>query len=96
MRLRESTAMRIVLLVADNPKRAKTRAFLAFNELRSGMTVAEFLALEGHRAALDARPGWAARELQWGLKKRYLRLDAISAGPPPPPSVAGAAPGTPT
>lgn len=90
MKIADYRDQRITVLVDENPKRAKTLAYQAFALLRTGMTVTEYLALEGHRTTLDAHPGWATRELRWCLKKAFIRLDPIA------PSAEGATPANPT
>lgn len=75
MRYDRESERRIIMLVSANPKRPNTTAHLAFSQMRDGMTLAEFFALEGQRPDLDIKPGWTRREISWCLRKGFVRLD---------------------
>lgn len=65
----------IRVLLEQNPKKAGSRAFAKFAELRTGMTVADYLALEGQRPALDTEKRWPKLELLWCLHMSFIALD---------------------
>ena len=72
----------IRVVVETNPKKPSSRAHQKFAELRTGMTVQEYLALEGQRPTLDGEKRWPKLELVWCLHKGYIALDgAVTAEP---------------
>ena len=72
----------ITVLVEGNPKRAGTSAHRKFALLRTSMTVAEYMALEGAYPDLDKEKAWPCIELRWCLQKGWIRLDSPSSSPP--------------
>ncbi len=65
----------IRILARNNPRRPETRGWDRWVLLRDGMTVGEYLALEGQTPALDAvQKRWPADELKWALHKGWIAL----------------------
>ena len=58
----------------ENPKRLNTRAHAKCALLKTGMTVREYLDLEGKKPDLDDELGWARTELRWCVKIGYIKI----------------------
>lgn len=65
-RYRRPDHAKIVVLVANPPKRGTARA--RFLQYRSGMTVGEYRTAIGDRALAD-------RDLAWDMRRGYVRVD---------------------
>lgn len=70
----------VIRVILDaNPKKPGSKAHAKYAELRTGMTVADYLALEGQRPALDGEKRWPKLELLWCLHMRFITLDGPAA-----------------
>jgi hypothetical protein len=62
-------------LVDTNPKRQGTAAHRKFSLMEPGMTVGQYLALEGQHAELDTERHWPYVELRWCIRQGYVTLE---------------------
>jgi hypothetical protein len=66
----------IKVLIEENPKRPKSRAFVKFGLLMKyhGKKVLDYKQEEGKHPKLDREKGWTTREINWALKQGWIKL----------------------